>query len=143
MQAPTTRSKMRRKMSLSRKRSLRARENARMIRQLVLDAEATEPAIGEVELHLAAEQAFRANGEHVADDEHPDHQHRINRGAADRRIVWRQLRANPGQVKNASKSANQMIVWDNLFEVERIEQLLLIPAAPPHHCKPPPMFASE
>ncbi len=60
-----------------------------MIGDPVLDAEATEPAIGEVELDLAAQRAFRADGEHLADDQHSDHQHRIDRGTADRRIVWR------------------------------------------------------
>ena len=59
----------------------RARER-RMIGDPVFDAEVTKPAIGEVELDLAAECSFRADGKHVADDEHPDHQHRINRGAA-------------------------------------------------------------
>ena len=34
----------------------------RMIGDLVLDAEATEPAIGEVELNLAAQRAFRTDG---------------------------------------------------------------------------------
>src|SRR5215470_2158460 len=29
-----------------------------------------------------------------------------------------------------------MIVRHNLFEVERIEQLPLVPATPPHHCSP-------
>src|SRR3954469_19905598 len=43
----------------------------RMIGDLVLDAEATEPAIGEIEPDLAAQRAFRANGEYVPDDEHP------------------------------------------------------------------------
>jgi hypothetical protein len=60
-----------------------------MIGDISLDAEAAEPAIGEVELDLTAQRAFRADGEHIADDEHPDHQHRIDRGAADRRIVRR------------------------------------------------------
>jgi hypothetical protein len=71
-------------MSLSRKRSLRARENGRMIRDLVLDAQAAEPAIGQVHLRFAAQQPLRADGKHVTNDEHPDHEHRINRWAAER-----------------------------------------------------------
>ena len=49
-----------------------------VIGDLVLDAEAAEPAIGEVQLDLAAECAFRADREHIAEDEHPDHQLRID-----------------------------------------------------------------
>ena len=44
-----------------------------VIGDLVLDAEAAEPAIGEVQLNLPAERAFRADREHIAEDEHPDH----------------------------------------------------------------------
>ncbi len=44
----------------------------RVIGQLVLDAQTTEPAIGEIDLDLAAQGALRADGEHIADDEHPD-----------------------------------------------------------------------
>ena len=34
------------------------------------------------ERQLSAEPPFRADRKHVADDQHPDHQHRINRGAS-------------------------------------------------------------
>src|SRR3982074_1897387 len=104
-----------------------------MIWDLVLDAEATEPAIGEVQLDLAEQRAFRADGEHVADDEHPYHQHRIDRWSSGLRIVWRHLGPNPGQIENARNSAHEGIVRHGLFELERIEQLPLILAAPPHH----------
>jgi hypothetical protein len=36
-----------------------------------------------------------------------------------------------------------MIVRHDLIEIERIEQLLLIPDAPSHHRTTPPMFASQ
>src|SRR5262245_15318737 len=67
-----------------------ARES-RVIRDLVFDAQAAEPAIGEVKLDLAAQRTFRADGEHVTDDEYPDHQHRINRRSSSMRIVRGQL----------------------------------------------------
>jgi hypothetical protein len=113
-----------------------------MIGDVVLDAEATEPAIGEVELDLAAQRAFRADGEHVADDEHPNHQHRIDRRSSGMRIVRRQPGPNPRQIKNASNGAPQVIVRNHRFEVERIEQLPLILAYPPHHHAAPPTFVS-
>ncbi len=55
-----------------------------VIGDLVLDAEAAEPAIGEVHLNLPAECALRADREHIPEDEHPDHQLRIDR----RPPVW-------------------------------------------------------
>src|SRR5262245_61141832 len=56
----------------------------RMIRDLVLDAQTAEPAVRQVDLNLPAEQPLRADGKNVANDEHPDHQHRVNRRAAER-----------------------------------------------------------
>src|SRR5262249_53294446 len=65
-----------------------------MIRDLVLDAQTTEPAVRQVDLNLPAEQRLRTDGKNVADDEHPDHQHRVNRRAAARRVVGCKLKAS-------------------------------------------------
>ena len=113
-----------------------------MVGDIILDAEATEPTIGEVELDLAAQRAFRADGEYVTNDQHPDHQHRIDRRSSGMRIVRRQLGSNPRQIKDASDGAHQVIVRHHRFEVERIEQLSLMLAYPPHHHAAPPMFVS-
>ncbi len=67
----------------------------RMIRDLVLNAQTAEPAIRQVDLDLAAEQPFRADREHIADDEHPDHQHRIDRGPPNFGIVGHELVMHP------------------------------------------------
>ena len=42
-----------------------------------------------------------ADGEHVAEDEHPDHQNWINRGAAKVGVVGRQLAVHPRQVQHS------------------------------------------
>src|SRR5262249_16945143 len=56
-----------------------ARER-RMIRDLVFDRKPTEPAISKVHLHIAAQRSLRADGEHIPDDQHSDHQLWIDRG---------------------------------------------------------------
>jgi len=114
----------------------------RVVRDLVLDAEAAEPAIGEVDLDLAAQRTLRADGEHVADDEHPDHENRINRRTANRRIVRRQLGADPRKIENGRNPAHQMVVRNHGIEIERIEQLALILIASTHHRMPSPILAS-
>src|SRR5579859_2586338 len=53
----------------------------RMIGNLVLDAELAKPPVGQIDLHLRAEPPLRADRKHVAHDQHPDHQHRVDRGA--------------------------------------------------------------
>src|SRR5262245_47410492 len=47
-----------------------------MVGDLVLDAQAAEPPVRQVDLNLTTEQPLRANAKNVADDEHPDHQQR-------------------------------------------------------------------
>ena len=121
-------------MSLSRKRSLRARENADG--DLVLDAQAAEPAVRHVDLDLTAQQPLRANAKHVADDEHPDHEHRIDRGPTDLGVVRRQLRMYPRQIENRRDTAHEVIVRNHLFKAKRIEQLSLIVLQPPIMANP-------
>jgi hypothetical protein len=122
-------------MSLSRKRSLRAREHG-VVRHLVLDAQAAEPAVGEVHLDLATQRPLRADRKHVADNEHPEHEHRIDRGPADRGIVRCKLAMHPRQIQDRIDPAHEMIGRNNVIELERIEKLALIALQPPHHRKP-------
>src|SRR5262245_20353416 len=53
----------------------------RVIRDFVLDAQATELTIGQVHLHLTAKQSLRADGEDIAHDQHADYEYWINRRA--------------------------------------------------------------
>src|SRR6187200_2194480 len=113
-----------------------------MVRDLVLDSQAAKPAIGQVHLHLATQQSLRAYGEHITENEHPDHEHRINRGAAERRVVGRQLPMDPGQIEHSGDLADAMIRRNHVLEAERIEQLALVLVEPPHHRQPPPLRLS-
>src|SRR3954470_17060028 len=90
-----------------------------MIRDLVLDAQAAEPAVCQVDLNLPAEQPLRADGDDVADDEHPDHQYRVNRRATKRRVVARKLSTHPGQIEHGGDLAHKVIAWYHLVERKR------------------------
>ena len=46
----------------------------RMIRHRSIEAEAAEPAVGEIEVNLVAQSPLGPDAEAVADDQHPDHQ---------------------------------------------------------------------
>src|SRR3954470_17498100 len=104
-----------------------------MIRDLVLDAQAAEPAVCQVDLNLPAEQPLRADGEHVADDEHPDHQYRVNRRATKRRVVGCKLSTHPGQIEHGGDLAHKVIAWYHLVEPELVKKLLLLVLQLPHH----------
>jgi hypothetical protein len=92
-----------------------------MVRNPLLNAQATEPAIGEVHLDFAAERPLRADREHVADDQHPDHEHRIDRWTAHPRVIGPQLGVDPGKVENSGDLAHQMIARHYFIQAERIE----------------------
>src|SRR5262245_51886440 len=93
----------------------------RVIRDVVLNVQAAEPAIGEVHLHLTAQQPLRADGKNIANDEHSDHEFRINRRAAERRVVRRQLRAHPGQLQHSGDLADAVIVRNDVIKAERVK----------------------
>src|ERR1700746_3026197 len=59
----------------------------RVIRDLVLNREPTKPEIGKVHAHISTYRPMRSDRKHVPDDEHPDHQHRIDRRPAEPRII--------------------------------------------------------
>ena len=54
----------------------------RMVGNLAIETEPAEPAIGEIEMNFLAQAPLRPNAHAIADDQHPDHQLRIDRGAA-------------------------------------------------------------
>ena len=93
-----------------------------------------------VHLHLTAQRPLRADCEHVADNEHPDHQHRINRGSTNLGVIARELGIHPRQIENRGDRAHQVIVRHYLLEAKSIEKLLLIPAEPPHHRPSPSLI---
>jgi hypothetical protein len=74
--------------------------------------------------HLAADRPIRANREHVAEDEHPKHQYRIDRGTADRRVVRGEFSVDPREIQNGCDLTNAVIVRNDLIETERIEERL-------------------
>jgi hypothetical protein len=102
-----------------------ARE-CRVIRNFVLNREPAKPAIGKVHLHLATQSSLRADRKRVADDEHPDHQRRINRRPPNLRVEGRQLCMYPRKVENGSNRSNRMILRHHLIKTKRIEKLALI-----------------
>src|SRR5262245_40363740 len=114
-----------------------------MIRDLVLDAQTAEPAVRQVDRNLPAEQPLRADGKNVADDDHPDHQHRVNRRAAARRVVGCKLSTHPGQIEHGGDLAHKVIARYHLVVPKLVEKLLLLVLQPPHHRSPPQRIVSE
>jgi hypothetical protein len=65
----------------------------RMMRNFVIEFEATEPAIAEMKFDFLAQLPFKTDAIAVGDNEHPDHQLRIDRRPPDVAAERRQLLA--------------------------------------------------
>jgi hypothetical protein len=79
-----------------------------MVRNIVRNAQAKEPPVRKIHLHLTAEKSLRADGKYIADDAHPYHEHRIYPGAAEMELV--RLRVYPRQIQHGSNLAHSVIV---------------------------------
>jgi hypothetical protein len=126
-------------MSLSRKTAQTVLGERRVVRSLVLQVHLAEPAVGQVQLDFVTELALRADAVAVADDEHPDHQLRIDRGAADVAIVGLELLVQVGERRRHEHvhPPQQVVLGYAIFQPELVEQPALIAPLPTHHHPPP------
>ena len=109
----------------------------RMIGDVAVEPQATEPAIGQIEVDLLAQPPLRANAEAVADDQHADHQLGIDRRATRLAVVRLQMRPDFRKVDEPVDLANQVIVRDMPLEAEPVEQRLLHHSPIAHHRESP------
>src|SRR6516162_3888904 len=113
---------------------------SRMVGNVVIEIEATEPAVSEVELNFLAQLPFGADAVAVADDEHPDHEFGIDRRSPNLTVKGFQFAAQVSQYPRHRRidATQEMPHRDTPFEVKQIEQLALIDHLPTHHDPPPP-----
>jgi hypothetical protein len=83
-----------------------------VIRHMAVQTEPAKPAIGQVEMHLFAQPPLRADAKAVTNDQHPDHQLGIDRGAADRAVEGRQMPSQIIEIKETVDSAQHVIDGD-------------------------------
>ena len=114
-----------------------------MIWNIAIEPQSTKPAIGQIEMDLLAQPTLRTNAQAVADDEHPDHQLRINRGPPDVAIIGPQMCPNLGQVDEPIDLAKQMTVRDMPLKAEAVEQRLLHHRPLAHHLQSPAARETE
>ena len=108
-----------------------------VIRNRIFQAEATEPAVGEVEMDFFAQASLGADAIAVTNDQHADHELRIDRGTSGVAVVIRQVLAQFTQVKAAVHAAEEMILGNVFVEVEGVKQLVLTARSTSHHHSAP------
>jgi hypothetical protein len=116
-----------------------------VIGHLIVEIEATKPAVRKVKFDLLAQPPLGADAVAIADNQHPDHKLRINRRPANVAVERRQLVAKLNQYPchHRIDSPQQIANRDAPFEVEQVKQLALIAGLSTHHGKPPPLDAAS
>jgi hypothetical protein len=104
----------------------------RMIRHSSFQSQPAEPAIGQVKMHLIVQLPLGTNAIGVANEQHPQHQFRINRGAAFRAVMPGQNRPRLVKFEYRVKLAQRVIGRNVVLQPELIKQLLLR-TLPSHH----------
>ena len=74
---------------------------------------------------LFAQPPFGADAIAVADDQHADHQLRINQRTPNRPLEVGEVMAQVAQIETLINAAQKVIGWDVIFKVERVKQSLL------------------
>jgi hypothetical protein len=93
-----------------------------MIRHLVLEPETAEPTVGEVEMHLLAQAPFGPKPHDIANDQHPDHEAGIDRGASSVTVETAHLFVQVIQIKDPINPSKKMTGGDMRLKIELIEQ---------------------
>src|SRR3546814_7010502 len=84
-------------------------------------------------MDLFAETALGSDAVAVSDDQHPDHQLRINRGPPGVAVVIGQLRAQIAQVETLINATQKVIVGNVGVEIECVKQPSLTTRSLTHH----------
>ena len=108
---------------------------SRVMRNLVIKVEPTKPAIRQMQLDFLRQPALRAQTVTVPNNQHPDHQFRINRWPTDLAVVGLQPLVHIGERRHHKTidTPQQVVLRDAIIEMELIEKACLIAAPPTHH----------
>src|SRR5688572_30791542 len=90
----------------------------RMVRHCLFEAKPAEPSVSEIEPDLVAQAPFGADRVAVADQQHPDHQLRIDRRAADLAVEWLELLTDQVELEQRIQLAQQMVRRNLVLEPE-------------------------
>jgi hypothetical protein len=107
-----------------------------MVRDLAIQTEPTKPAVREIKMNFFAQAALRPYAHAIADDQHADHQLRIDRGATGAAVQRFQRLTDAIEVAMPIDASQDVIGRDMIVEAEIVKQpgRRLLRA---HHCRVP------
>jgi hypothetical protein len=92
-----------------------------MVRDLAIKTKPTKPTIREIEMNFLAQAALRPYVHAIADDQHADHELRINRWAAGAAIERLQRLTDVIEIEMPVDASQHVIRRDMIVEAEIIE----------------------
>jgi hypothetical protein len=107
-----------------------------VIGHVAVQAKPTEPAVGQVEMHLFAEPPLGPDPEAIADNQHPDQQLRIDRRSADRTVERGHMRPHAFKVHEPVDRSQHVIGRHMALKRELVKQRRLIDPPITHHGHP-------
>jgi len=93
----------------------------RMVRDLAIQAKLAKPAIREIEMNLLTQAALGPYSHAIADDQHADHQLRIDRGATGVAIMRPQHLTDVIEVEMPVDASQHVIGRDMVIEAEIVK----------------------
>ena len=108
-----------------------------MVGNTAFQSQPAEPAVRQVEIDLLAQPPLGADAASVADDQHADHQFRIDRGATDRAVKRRQSLPQTAKVEKTVDLSQHVIGRKPIFEAKHVKKRRLTVALLPHHATAP------
>jgi hypothetical protein len=104
-----------------------------VIRYWILQAEAAEPPICQIQMHFLAQPPLGSDAEAVADNEHPHHELAIDRRSTGMAIEGRKVFAKFVEIEESIDAAQQMSGRNVIVDVEEIKESFLTTPPRTHH----------
>jgi hypothetical protein len=105
----------------------------RMIGNVAVEPQSTEPPVSKIEVDLLAQSPLGANAEAVADDQHTHHQFGIDRRTTRLAVIRLEMPPDLRKVHKTIDLAKQVTVRDVPLKAEAVKQRLLHYAPLAHH----------
>jgi hypothetical protein len=104
-----------------------------VIRNSPIQTQLAEPPISEVQMYFFAQTPFGTDAHAVANQQHPNEEFRINRGASHCAVKRAKVFSNSREINQPVNGSKQVIVWYMLLQAEPIKQGFLNPGSLTHH----------
>ena len=93
------------------------------MRDLVVEIEPAKPSIGQMQFNFLGQPALRPQTVAVPNNQHPNHQFRINRWPADLAVIGIELLMHIGECRRHKyiDAPKQVVLWDTVVEAKLVK----------------------